>query len=749
LIGAKCYIAFAGHPTMKEIKRQSWPIRFGIFEADLQAGELRKQGFKVKLQEQPFQVLVMLLERPGEVVTREELQRKLWPADTFVDFERGLNRAINKLREALVDDADSPRFIETLPRRGYRFLTHVETAGTQELEGVGRSPLAIVPPDRQRKVEDAVSRGAAAWRQVLPWAVAAVLAVVAVIATWKALRSRAIVADRPYLQLDLDAGPDEFSQPAISPDGMRIVFVSKRGLASRRLDQPNITRLAGTGDASYPFFSPNNQWIAFFAAGKLQKVNVDGGAPITLCDAPRPGGGTWGDDDNIVAILNLAEGLSRVPAAGGAPQLLSDSKSDPSGALMYLWPQALPGGKGVLFAAVNGTSQGSLRILTPNDGKLKTVVEHSTQGRYLAGGYLVYHQNGSLFAAPMDARRLELTGQAVRLVDGVSSFGLGRADFDLSASGTLVYRGGTVGTSFTVSWLYPSGKIEPVLPKPGNYWTPRLSPDGKRLALSVIQEGKQNLWVYDFHRETLTRLTFDSAPELLPTWTPDSEFLAFRSGNTLAWTRSDGSGKVQRLAGASANAGPWSFSGDGRWLAFWPLQPGSDLWIAPVERAPGSLRLGQPQLLLQQAGSKGAPAISPDGRWVAYTSDASGRFEIYVMPLAPQSRATGGKWQISNGGGWAPIFSRTGRELFYQNPDRLVEFAAYTARGDSFIAEKPRVWSTTPLGGTGLFYGFDVAPDGKRVLALFAAEEAKAQTPLRVMLNVDSDLRRRVPTYPK
>src|SRR6266567_1005917 len=229
---------------MEEIRRQSWPIRFGIFEVDLQAGELRRHGSKVKLQEQPFQVLTMLLERPGEFVTREELQKRLWPADTFVDFERGLNRAINKLREALVDDADTPRFIETLPRRGYRFLAPVETAGTRELEGAGSSQLAIVPPGRPHKAEGVVSSVTVPGRQVLLWAVAGVLAAVAVVASWRPWRSPAIVADRPFIQLDLDAGPDEFSQPAISPDGMRIVFVSKRGLVIRRLDQTDTTPLA-------------------------------------------------------------------------------------------------------------------------------------------------------------------------------------------------------------------------------------------------------------------------------------------------------------------------------------------------------------------------------------------------------------------------------------------------------------------------------------------------------------------------
>jgi len=726
---------------MEETRRRLVPVCFGIFEVDLQAGELRRQGHKVKLQEQPFQVLVMLLERSGEVVTREELQRKLWPAETFVDFERGLNRAINKLREALGDDADSPRFIETLPRRGYRFLSDVETAGRNEtITAGGRRPVLV--PVRPGKVEAGASNPATLDRQILPWAAVGVMAVIAIFSYWKPWRTQ-IVPDRPFSQLDLDLGPDEYSQPAISTDGSRIVFVSKGALAIRRFDQTKTIRLAGTEGAFLPFFSPNGQWVAFFAAHKLQKIAIDGGAPIALCDAPGPGGGSWGDDGNIVAALNAAQGLSRVPADGGAPQPLTNSKAEPLSGLIHVSPQVLPGGKGVLFAAVNASLQGSLRVLVPKDGKLRTLVEDSTYGRYLASGYVVYYQGETLFAAPIDVDRLELTGPAVPLVYDVSAWE-DRADFDLSTSGTLVYRHRSV-TNTLPSWLYSSGKIEPVLTKPGNYTSPRLSPDGRRVALSLIEHGRQSLWVYDLTRETWNRLTSEDEPEWLPTWTADGEFIAFRSGNTLAWIRSDGSGKVERLAGVSPNAGPWSFSADGKWLAFWPLQPGSDLWIAPVERTPGALRLGQPQLLLQQAGSKGAPAISPDGRWLAYTSSASGRFEVYVTPFSPRNREPGRKCLVSNAGGYGPVWSHSGRELFYGNSDGRVSVAAYAVKGDSFVAGKPRFWADRQMADSASPSGFDVAPDGKRVLVLIPAEDAKRETILHVMLNVDSELRRRTP----
>src|SRR5450755_1905230 len=237
---------------MRDIRRLTSPIRFGIFEVDPTSGELRRQGSRVKLQEQPFQVLMMLLQRPGEVVTREEFQQTLWTADTFVDFERGLNRAINKLREALIDDADSPRFIETLPRRGYRFLASVETAGIDEGEGAGKSHLSIVPTDTPRREDHSVTTVPVARQQVAPWVIAGVLAVVTLVAFWKLGTRPPIAGDPPFLQLDLDVGPDDFSQPAVSPDGLRVVFVSKGSLALRRLDQTKITRLAGTEEDAVP-----------------------------------------------------------------------------------------------------------------------------------------------------------------------------------------------------------------------------------------------------------------------------------------------------------------------------------------------------------------------------------------------------------------------------------------------------------------------------------------------------------------
>lgn len=719
---------------MEEGKRRSLPVRFSVFEADLESGELRRQGSKVKLQDQPFQVLRMLLERPGEVVTREEIQKELWTADTFVDFERGLNRAINKLREALLDDAETPRFIETVPRRGYRFLAPVQTEARAG-EGNVRSEVSIVQDGMPPPAAVAVKPG----RRLLPWMLVATLGAVAGAASSWFWQPRRAAVDRPFLQLDLEAGSDEFGQPAISRDGMRIVFVSKDGLATRRLDQTKTVPLAGTADALFPFFSPNGEWIGFFDKGKLQKIAVAGGATFTLCDAPNAGGATWITNDSIVVSLDLSGRLFRVPAAGGEPQVFMNGKEN---SLIHLRPEALPGERGVLFAATSASGHGSLMVL-PNGGNPRKLVDNATDGRVLPSGYLIYYQGETLFAAPFNLDRLALTGPAVPVVREVANTG-SRPDFDVSASGTLVYRHGVIRNNLPY-WLYSSGKAEPVISHAGRFLSPRLSPDGKRLAVAEIAENRQNIWIYDLSKGSRYPLTSDHEPELLPTWTPDGEFIAFRAGNSLAWTQSDGSGRVNRLAGVSENAGPWSFSPDGKWLTFWPVQPDSDLWIVPVERAPGEMRLGRPQPLLEHSGSQGAPAISPDGRWLAYSSSETGLFEVFVTPFSPHQKAIRRKWLVSNGGGHSPIWSHSGHELFYETFGGEVHATTYKVRQDSFATERPRRWPGRQLADIGFFPMFEVAPDGKRVLALLPTGEEKAETVLHVLLNVDKELGRRAP----
>jgi serine/threonine-protein kinase len=544
------------------------------------------------------------------------------------------------------------------------------------------------------------------------------------------------------LYFDLDAG-DAILEHAISPDGLRIVMASNGHLGLRRLDQAKSTTLAGTQGGVQPFFSPDGEWVGFFASGKLLKVRVEGSStPVALCDAAVPRGGSWGEDDKIVAALNASGGLFRVSASGGLPQPLTDLKGEPPGVVSHRWPQALPGGKGILFATYIGGSRGSLRILRPG-GKAKTLVEDSPFGKYLNSGYLAYYQHGTLLAAPLDLKRMEFRGQAVPLVDSVfydPNFG---AAFDVSGSGTLVYRKGAAGTKYILSWLDSSGATTPILATPGAYVTPRLSPDGRRLALAVEQQKQQNLWIYDLARTTMTRLTFDDEAQGDPVWTPDGTFLVFRSGGTLAWIRSDGTGKVEHAPAGNRNGWPWSISPDGRWLAFSQedTQTGIHLWIAPVERTTNAIRLGEPQPLLRQTGSQYGPMISADGRLLAYHSNESGRLEVYVTVFSPGSPPQR-RWQVSNEGGVWPVWASYGHELFYKDLENRMMVATYTITGGSFQAAKPRLWSAKRLGNAEVIPPFDVSPDSKRVLALVDAENNKPETHLRVLLHVGDYLAR-------
>ena len=321
---------------------------------------------------------------------------------------------------------------------------------------------------------------------------------------------------RPLVRLDVDLGPDVSlgslagTDAILSPDGTRIVYVSQGRLFTRRLDQPNATELAGTQGAYAPFFSPDGQWVAFFTAGKLQKISVEGGSAITLCNAPNGRGGSWGEDGNIIAALSTTGGLSRIPSAGGPPTPVTDLQN---GEITHRWPQILPGGKAVLFTASTTTAAfdaANIEVMSLADHRRKTLVRGGTFGRYLPSGHLVYVNRGTLFAVPFDVDRLEVHGTPAPVLDQVGyNAAQGSAQLDFSQTGTLIYRsGGAGGGLLTVAWLDGAGKAQPLLAKPGNYGRPSLSPDGQRLALEVTEGSGTDIWVYDWQRDTMTRLTF-------------------------------------------------------------------------------------------------------------------------------------------------------------------------------------------------------------------------------------------------
>ncbi len=328
----------------------------------------------------------------------------------------------------------------------------------------------------------------------------------------------------------------------LSPDGTRLVYASQNRLFTRRLDQASAVELRGTEGANGPFFSPDGQWVAFFAQGKLKKISVEGGSALDLCSLGGLQGGSWGEDGNIiVGSGNTGTPLMRISSAGGEPTPATELAP---GEFLHRWPQILPGGKAVSFTAastLNAYDSANIEAMSFAGHKRKTLVRGGTFGRYLPSGHLVYVNGGTLFAVPFDLDRLEARGTPVPVLEEVAySFQSGFAQLDFSRTGTLLYRtGGALGGRVTVQWMDSTGKTLPLLAKPGFYLRPRLSPDGGRLALNITEGANQDIWVYDWQRSGMTRLTFDGASGN-QVWSPDGRYIIFGGKRGIFWTRSDG-----------------------------------------------------------------------------------------------------------------------------------------------------------------------------------------------------------------
>ena len=584
-------------------------------------------------------------------------------------------------------------------------------------------------------------------------AVAAALALIAVVALWGWWHATRPV-ERPLVRLDVDLGPDvslgslSGTGAIISPDGTRLVYVSQGRLFTRRLDQPKATELVGTQGALAPFFSPDGLWVAFFSQGKLKKISVDGGAAVTLCDATTSRGGSWGGDGTIIFAADARSALYKVSSGGGTRQPVGTLDKE-AGEVTQRWPQVLPGSKGVLFtSSTHGYNYDDADIIVYSmaSGQRKLVLRGGSYARYLPSGHLIYVNQDTLFAVPFDLDRLEIRGTPAPILDQVGYSQTGSALIDFSQTGTLIYGSGEVGGRLlTVQWLDATGNTQPLLAKPDLYQRPSLSPDGTKLAINTI-----DIWVYEWQRDTMTRLTFGPAPSTDPIWSPDGRYILFVSLGHMFWTRSDGSGKPQPLTQGKNDQYPWSLTPDGKRLAFLdtPLGTQSDLWTVSLESDGEGLRAGKPEPYLQTPFEKRQPTFSPDGRWMAYSSNESGSYQVYVRAFPDK----GGKWQISNSGGLLPMWSRNGRELFFRTEENQIMVASYTVKGDSFAADKPRVWSEKKIADVGLIANYDLAPDGKRIAALMSAETAegqKAQNHVIFLENFFDEVRRRTATQAK
>jgi serine/threonine-protein kinase len=545
----------------------------------------------------------------------------------------------------------------------------------------------------------------------------------------------------------------DFPAVAISRDGTKIAYVGARGHTTqiflRRVDHLEPQPLPDSANATSPFFSPDGQWVGFFADGKLKKASVQGGEATTLCDAPINRNATWGPDSTITFAPTLFGGLMRVSAGGGSPEILT-APDVSKGELTYRWPEILPGGKAVLFVIANAQDIGSFSEskivamrLDTREKKILPIL--GTYPRYSPSGHLLFERDGRVFAVAFDPHRLEVTGQPVPVLDGVkTSPNSGAADFAVSDTGSLVYLPENAYIhDGQIVWVDRKKQVKELAAPARHYGSPHISPDGERIAVAIpTGSSGSDVWVYEIPHGTLTRLTFDEHSSA-PIWSPDGKRIAFATtrptGPAILVKPADGSGAEETLvAGESLILVPTSWSSDGKFLAYWAVgsATGRDIWIVPLtgER--------KPQPFLQTKFNEMQARFSPDSRWIAYQSEESGRYEVYVQPFP----GPGGKWQISTNGGTTPVWAQNGRELFYMSSGNFMSVSV-TAQ-PTFSASTPRIVADYPPFLMGRLSNgvYDVSADGQRFLFVRANVENGPPDEVRVVLNWTEELKHLAPT---
>ena len=606
----------------------------------------------------------------------------------------------------------------------------------------------------RQTVEGGVSASASAVRVssprrpgVLLWGgVFLLLAVLGGLAIWK-MKPSSPTASGPVSRIAITLPPGHVFAAfeagvsvALSPDGTRLAYVARQGglqqVYLRSLEGLDGKPVPGSEGGVQPFFSPDSQWLGFFAGGKLKKISVGGGEALGIADASDPRGASWGSDGKIMFVPSRNGAVWQVSAAGGAPQPLTHM---PDNENSHRWPEILPGGQAFLFAAGRGGRNWDTALVAvqlAGSGQRHDLIQRGTNAHYASSGHLVYALGGTVMAVPFDRQRLEVKGPPVPVIESVLQLPLsGAAQYSFSATGSMVYVPASVpAAQRRLVWVSRNGSEEPLAAPPRGYRHPRVSPDGRRIAVAI--EGQETqIWLYDVARETLTRLTIEGNTNNNPDWTPDGKRIIFASNrgtreSGFYWQLADGSSAAERLTAAPDGTGSWSSAGRVMAVDGNDAATGRDIYI---------LRPGGFQPLVFTPFNEGSPTFSPDGRWLAYASDASGRYEIYVQPYP----GPGGRLQISTDGGTEPVWSRNGRELFYRSGDKMMAVEIDTRANLS--AGKPKslfqgLYQPTPVFEA----NYDVAPDGRFLMIKPGAEE-QAPTQVNVVLNWFEELKRLVP----
>jgi DNA-binding winged helix-turn-helix (wHTH) protein len=695
--------------------KEAHVCRFGPFEVDFSNSKLLKSGIPIRVQDQPLLILEVLLEKPGEIVTREQLRDRVWASETFVDFERSLNAAVAKLRQILSDSAERPLYIETVARKGYRFIAPVMRDESESAEKQAQPTLAgpVALPRRRPLL----------WPLVLLGAV--LLSCAAVLVLRPGRRPGAGDELGPIqFQVVLPEGmriadPGFAPQMAVSADGRKIALVTLgSGVGSslwwRPLASETLVPVGGTEGAMLPFWSPDADEIGFFAEGKLKIAKLPSGPVRQICEAPAFFGGTWNSKD--VVLFSNGRTLLRVGASGGP--LTQVTKLNEK---VHTWPQFLPDQVHFLYFEENADSDKSGVFVASLDGaRPQMILANKTRGAIGTPNQLLFVRDGTLFAQTLDRGYTRPQGRPIALANHVNSiYSYGQAAFSVSANGVVMYSSTEAETAQLVLHSRDGKRVKSIGPA-GPYTQLTMSPDEKVAALNVKPPSERieaaRIWLLRLEGEVISRLDFGGIANTDPVWSPDSRRIAFASFQTQGgktqisqWAMGDPSPTLMLEDGNSNKPDEWSPGGfllcrrNDRVAFFLPVQAG-----------------GRPRDLGDKPFLKDQLHLSPDGKMIAYNTwaanyyvDKSSHPNVFVATFPGFGETT----QVSMDGGVQPIWGRGGRELYYLALDGSVMGVEIGSKG-GVEAGTPRLLFPSSIHAGQWRTQYSVSADGQRFYLL-------------------------------
>jgi DNA-binding winged helix-turn-helix (wHTH) protein len=679
------------HPSARRV------VRFGPYRVDLSDGSLWRGTEDVRMPPRALAVLLYLVERPGRLVSKSALLDAVWK-DAHVS-ETSLTEAMGLVRQTLGDNPQQPEYIQTVHRRGYRFIAPISVepqAGVSR--GVPDAAEELEPhaPVSSAPEPDSVRHTRAASRTMV--VAAAIALALAAAATWAWTRPDSTPA---VTRATITLLPEQAPAPALgahtvmalSPDGQQMVYVAGTSgeyqLFARRMDQFEARPLAGTRGGHGPFFAPDGLRIGFFADGKLKHLALAGGEPVTIADAPAGLGAWWTDRRTIIFAPEWTGGLWEIEDRGGSPHEVVKA---PSPSVGYRWPQLLPDGD-TIIATRWGTDRRDAAVvgLSRSRAGESQLASGATYGRFLAPGHVLFVRDTTLEGAsyrPGD----KTPGTARPVLERVMTGSTGAAQFSLSRTGSLIYIPHDPDRSNrALARVDPAGNVRPTAHEARAFQN--LTACGDKLAVTILDRGASDLWTASASGGAFTRLT-ESGTVIEPVWRPGCEEVAYTKGGEMYLQRADRSGSSRRLQESAVLQAPASWTPDGAQLVYLQVAPDtkSDLWIL-------NLADGKHQPLVVSPATESAPRVSPDGRWLAYVSNETGRWEIYLKPF----QRPGGAVRVSLAGGSAPAWSSDGRTLHYRRGNKIVWVPVDTVRGpvissDERVLDRPDMLLFRPLG---------------------------------------------------